>query len=246
MAPVTTSAQALSQLQQDKAGQQAPQDILTSQEQALGVPQAQQQVSGLRQAITNTTNLLNQVAPSIYGRTQNSLVTDAQAGAQIANESAPIQTKLAGLNTSEGNAASDLSNIQSQAGTLAGLTEQGNQDKLTYDQNLYNSLYGSEQDAQAEADKQAAAAASSSGSSSSSSSGRAPSAADQLQSSVQSMASELKSVAGSDGYVSPASYAQGMKAWVQAGLSPSQYDQYMSIYRNPSNPHYLLSNGKYV
>lgn len=154
MPPATTSGQALQQLQSYQGTEKAPDQILQGQEQALGVPQAQQQVSGLRQAITNTTNLLNQVAPSVYGRTENSLVTDAQATRQIGNEQAPIQTKLGGLNTSYDNANSDLETNLSRAGTLAGLEAQGQTSKESSLKDIYSALYGQEQDAAKMAEQQ--------------------------------------------------------------------------------------------
>lgn len=141
----TTSAQALGNVENFTKSMQSPDQIYGQESQSLGVPGAQQQVSGLRQAITNTTNLLNNVAPSVMGRTQNSLVTAAQAGRQIQNEQAPIQQKLAGLNTSESNAASDLSSLLSRASELSNLKVQGQNDKLTGLKNIYDALFGKEQ-----------------------------------------------------------------------------------------------------
>lgn len=141
----TTSAQALGNVENFTKSMQSPDQIYGQESQSLGVPAAQQQVSGLRQAITNTTNLLNNVAPSVMGRTQNSLVTAAQAGRQIQNEQAPIQQKLAGLNTSESNAASDLSSLLSRASELSNLKVQGQNDKLTGLKNIYDALFGKEQ-----------------------------------------------------------------------------------------------------
>lgn len=147
MAPTaTTSSQALQNLQSFQSGEQSPDQILSSQEQSLGVPQAQQQVSGLRQAIQNTTNLLNNVAPSVYGRTQNSLETNAQANANIANEQAPISTKLSQQNTDYSNQESDLQNLLSQSGTLAGLKAQGQSGQEALLQGIYQDLYGQESD----------------------------------------------------------------------------------------------------
>lgn len=145
----TTSSQALSNLQSFQSGMQKPEDILNSQEQQLGVPQATQQVQGLRQAIQNTTSVLNNVAPSVYGRTQNSLETDAQANRNIQNEQAPISANLSKENTDYGNQESDLQNLLSKSGTLASLQTQGQDSQLGYLQNIYNDLFGSEQAKQA-------------------------------------------------------------------------------------------------
>lgn len=246
--PPTTSAAALQQLQQAQSSQQSPDQILQGEDQSLGVDAAQGQVSGLRQAITNTTNLLNNVAPSVYGRTANSLVTSAQAGKQVENESAPIQQTLSGQNTNLTNDQSNLSDLLSKAGTLATLKQQGQSDTLTNLENIYKDLYGQEQDAQAEKDKQAAAAEQvrEANLSASSSASSAKVAAPTTQDYAKSMAGQLATKAGGDGYVSPAVYTAGMKAWAAEGLKPSDYDTYMAVYRNPSNAHYLLSNGTYV
>lgn len=234
--------------------QQSPDQIYQDTSNSLGVGAAQSQVSGLRAAITNTTNLLNNVAPSVYGRTQNSLVTSAQAGRQIENESAPISATLSKQGTDLSNDQSNLSGLLSQASTIAGLKQQGQSDKLTNLEDIYKALYGQEQDKQAEADKQAAAAEQvreanlSSSSSSGGGGGGGSSSSGKLstQDYAKSMSAQLSTKVGSDGFVSPATYTAGMKAWAAEGLNPADYDKYMAVYRNPSNAHYLLSNGKYV
>lgn len=151
----TSSADALSQLQSQESQAQDPNAILTAQQNNLGVNAAQNTVTGLRGAINNTTKLLQQVAPSVMGRTANSLVTNAQAGKQVQNEQAPISANLTQEGTDYNNASSDLSQLQQQAQTAASGIYQGQQDKLSYAQNLYNSLYQKEQDAQAAAEKTA-------------------------------------------------------------------------------------------
>lgn len=147
--PASTSAQALQNLQSFQGSEQSPQALLQSQEQQLGVPQAQQQVSGLQSAIQNTTNLLNQVAPSVYGNTQNSLVTDAQANQQIGNREAPLNSTLSTENTQEGNATNNFNYLSGQASTLAGLEAQGQQSQEGYLQNIYSDLASQEQQDQA-------------------------------------------------------------------------------------------------
>lgn len=146
MNPATNSQQALANLQSFQSGMKKPEDILTSQEQSLGIPQASTQVQGLRGAIQNTTNLLGQVAPSVYGRTQNSLVTNAQASRNIQNEQAPIAQTLDRQNTDYSNQESDLQNLLGRAGTLSSLQAQGQDSQLGYLKDIYSALYGQEQD----------------------------------------------------------------------------------------------------
>lgn len=152
----TTSQDALTQLQSIQAQSQDPNTILANQRQQLGVDAAQNTVTGLRGAINNTTQLLKQVAPSVMGRTGSSLVTNAQAGKQISNEQAPINQTLTDQGTQLGQDQSDLSDLDSKAQEAATGIYQGQQDKLSYAQNLYNALYQKEKDAQAESDAQAA------------------------------------------------------------------------------------------
>lgn len=150
----TTSAQALSSLQQTQAQAQDPNTILANQQQQLGVNAAQNTVQGLRGAIDNTTQLLTKVAPSVMGRTGNSLVTNAQATRQIGNEQAPIQQNLATDTNKYNEANTNLNDLQSKASQAAQGIYQGQQDKLSYAQNLYNTLYKQEQDAATAAENQ--------------------------------------------------------------------------------------------
>lgn len=48
----------------------------------------------------------------------------------------------------------------------------------------------------------------------------------------------LQHVTGKDGYVSPQDYAQGLAAWLQAGLPRASYNKQFSSYRNPKNGYY--------
>lgn len=153
-----TSQDALTQLQQIQSQSQDPNTILSNQRQQLGVQGAQDTVTGLRGAINNTTKLLKQVAPSVMGRTGSSLVTNAQATKQISNEQAPINQTLTDQGTELGTDQQDLADLNSKAQEAATGIYQGQQDKLSYAQNLYNTLYQKEKDAQAqqqaEADRQ--------------------------------------------------------------------------------------------
>lgn len=163
----TSSADALSQLQNFQNTAQTPDQLLSTARQQNGVDQAQQTVSGLRGAIQNTSNLLKQVAPSVMGRTANSLVTNAQANAQINNESAPLNQTLNEQNTGLGNATQDYNTAEQKADEGANLAYEGQKDKTSYLQNIYDTLYKKEQDAasaalaqqQLDAQKRAAASA---------------------------------------------------------------------------------------
>lgn len=144
MPPATTSQQANQNLQQFAGGMKSPDVALKDAEAATGAPQAQQQVSGLRGAIQNSTSLLERVAPSVMGRTQNSLVTSAQADRQVANEQAPINAQLNKEQTDYTNANADYANAEQQAQTRASGLISGQQNQLSYLQSVYGNLKSAE------------------------------------------------------------------------------------------------------
>lgn len=146
-----TSADALTQLQQFQASARNPGDILTEQQNQLGVPAAQQNISGLRGAIAGTTKVLNNIAPGVMGRTGDSLVTSAQANRQIQGEQAPVAAQLTSQNGALDTATQDYNIANQRAETAANLAYQGQQSKQSYLQNIYDALFQKEQAAQAQA-----------------------------------------------------------------------------------------------
>lgn len=238
---VANSGQALQQLQTAQSQAQDPNAILQGQNQQFGIPAAQQTVTGLRGAIDNTTRVLNQVAPSVMGRTAQSLVTSAQANRQIANEQAPVSQTLNAETGKYNEANTDLTQKQQQAKDAANGIYTGQQNKLSYLQNLYSTLYGSEQDAakQAEAkrqfDAQQALATQKVASSGSSGSSKA-SAASQRQSDVGTLNKALQDKVGKDGYTSPYDYNAAKAAWVTDGYSASDFESIFGKYKNPKQP----------
>lgn len=154
MQPATTSSQALQNLQQFSSAAQSPQQLISGANQSLGVDAAQQQVSGLQKAIGQTTNLLNQVAPSVMGRTANSLVTSGQANNQIAQQSAPIQTNLQNDTSAYNQANTDYANKEQQAQQLVNAEQTGQSNQQSYLQGIYNDLYTAEQNQAQQAEAQ--------------------------------------------------------------------------------------------
>jgi hypothetical protein len=143
----STSAEALNKLQIAEGAAKNPTDYLTSANKSMGVDTAQNTVTGLQGAISNTTRLLSQVAPSVMGRTANSLVTSAQANKQISNEQAPLSATLNTQGTEYNQANTNLSQLRTAAQNAATGEYTGQQNKLSYLQNLYNTMYKQEQDA---------------------------------------------------------------------------------------------------
>jgi hypothetical protein len=139
------SQQALQQIQQQQSKALSPQQYLAQQESNLGVAGQKEAVTGLRGAIANTTKLLGQVAPSVSGRSANSLVNAAAQQRIIANEQAPISSTLETQGRDYTTAAADLNELQSRAAQLANAGYQAQQDKMSYMQNLYNTFYAREE-----------------------------------------------------------------------------------------------------
>lgn len=229
----TNSSQALQQLQSAQQATQDPNTILQQQQQSLGVPGAQQTVTGLRGAIDNTTKLLSQVAPSVMGRTANSLVTNAQATRQIGNEQAPISQTLNAQTGKYNQATSDLTSLQQQAKDAANGIYTGQQNKLSYLDNLYKTLYGQEQDASRATQDQAnkdreyqlqAAAASRANSKAS-----APTKEDV----ASHIVGQFNSLRGRDGYVSNETWANALNDFTAMGGTPRQFFQNYGQYVNP-------------
>lgn len=145
MPPATDSGTALKNLQSYQASLQTPDQAAEQANQQLGVNSAQEQVKGLRGAIARTTGLLQEVAPSVYGRTRNSLVTNAQATRQIGNEQAPIAQQLETQNRDYGTASEDYKDLLSRAQAKAAGTLQGQQGQMSYLQQIYQNLQAQEQ-----------------------------------------------------------------------------------------------------
>lgn len=69
---------------------------------------------------------------------------------------------------------------------------------------------------------------------------RAADKADTTQGKLQTLAQQLKSQSGADGFVSPESYTSIKKTAAGLGILPSDFDSQFSGYRNPSNLNYRL------
>lgn len=55
-----------------------------------------------------------------------------------------------------------------------------------------------------------------------------------------SMASQLDSVKGADGYISPDNYLVAKREWVNKGFLSKDFDERFAVYRNPKNKRYSL------
>lgn len=141
-----TSQEALSQYQTIQSGRKKPQDILRESEERLGIPTATQRQVGLRGAITNTENLIRGVDPSVSGRTQGSLVSEAQKQRLIAMEREPLSDQFREQSRAlEGETAS-IADLQRRASQEAQLAIAADDAAENASRGLYQTLYQREQD----------------------------------------------------------------------------------------------------
>lgn len=115
------------------------------QERQVGLPSARERQMGLRAAISNTENLLRNVDPSVTGRTQGSLVTEAQRSKIVQNERQPYAEQFREQSRALEGETANLADLSSRAmsGTQMALGEQSAQERQL--QELYQTLYGREQ-----------------------------------------------------------------------------------------------------
>lgn len=94
-------------------------DVLNDAMKQYGIPEIRNRVAGLRTTLTNTENALNNVDPSVSGRTQGSLVTEAQRERMVQNEKAPIMQNYSKISGNLSNESGNLSDQMQAAQLLA-------------------------------------------------------------------------------------------------------------------------------
>lgn len=134
---MATSAEALSQLQNFQNTMANPLDLYNKQVTDLGVGDVRGRVSNLSNTLLNTENALNQVEPSVTGRTQGSLVTEAQRQRLVNLERQPIAKQYGQIAQQYQNEQTNLRDLLGQASQISSLGYQGEQQKLANLQNTY-------------------------------------------------------------------------------------------------------------
>lgn len=129
-------------------------DVLNSAMSQYGVPEIRSRVAGLRTTLTNTENALNNVDPSVTGRTQGSLVTEAQRQKQVTNERAPIAQQYGQQQGALSNESASLTDSLNSAKTLADSQINDYNAGRTALQSEYDAKYQREQDATKLAEQQ--------------------------------------------------------------------------------------------
>lgn len=208
-----------------------------------GIPEIRQNVAGLRTTVANTTNALKSVDPSVTGRTQGSLVTEAQRQRQVNTERAPIADQLGTFSGQLNDSERNLNEATGQANQLASNKVNDYNMGRQALQSQYDTAYKAEQDAAArEAQRQAfeyqkqqdaignqlaSAKAYSSGA------GKAASPAATKAAVTQHVASGLASMVGKDGKVGNNTWAAALNDAVGAGYTVREFWQKFGQYVNP-------------
>jgi hypothetical protein len=211
-----------------------------------GVPEIRNTVSGLRTTLANTTNALNSVDPSVTGRTQGSLVTEAQRQRQVARERAPIAGQLDSQGKQLGDAQTNLNDALGQATTLAtNRVNDWNAGRQAL-QGQYDNTYKREQDTlaqqlaqeqmrrdQTNGDRQFALQ-----SMKASSGGGGGNQSMSKQQVTAAIRQGLESVKGRDNHVAPADLARAHSDWLNSGLSDKDFWAAFQGYWNPKQANY--------
>lgn len=140
------SQEALQQLQQFQSSRANPLDIYSKATQDLGVGDVRGRVTGLRNTLLNTENLLNQVEGSVTGRTQGSLVTEAQRQRLANLERQPLAAQYGQQSKGLANEQATLSDLLNQAQQRSSMEFQGLQTKEQSLRDVYNSMFQREQE----------------------------------------------------------------------------------------------------
>lgn len=231
-------------------------DALNEALNQFGVPEIRKTVSGLRSTIANTSAALNNVDPSVTGRTSQSLVTEAQRAKMVNNERAPIAQNLSDQSGALGTAQGDLTDANGQATTIATNKVNDYNAGRSALQTQYDSTYKREQD-----DKAARAAAEAQRiaqeqwqktfdtnraesdrnfqlalkQSQASAAGKtsAPSTQQVKATVAGAIVGQMSKLRGRDGFVSNETWANALGDWVGSGYSTREFFQNFAQYVNP-------------
>lgn len=148
-----SSQAAYQSLQDFQKNEVTPQAAISQGEQRYGVSGLGSQLDALRSMTGNLQTSIKNVDPSVTGRTQGSLVTEAARNAIVNHERAPLMDQL-------GTANQNLGETQGSYDRATGLASNYASDLLNSNKNSYDRLFGqyqtslsAEQQAAADAEK---------------------------------------------------------------------------------------------
>lgn len=129
-------------------GMSNPLDLYNQQTTNLGVGDVRGRVNSLNTTLLNTENALNQVDPSVTGRTQGSLVTEAQRNRLVNLERQPIAAQYGQQSNQLNTQQANLRDLLGQASNMSNLEMQGQQNKLQALGDIYNKEFTRQQTAE--------------------------------------------------------------------------------------------------
>lgn len=144
------SANLAKKLAQYDANKKSSADILNESMAQYGIPEIRGRVSGLRTTLSNTESALNNVDPSVTGRTSRSLVTEAQRQAIVNKERQPIAQQYGDQSKALTTESANLNDQERAAELLA----QGMTNDYTTGRNALQSRYDSAVSREAEKRRQ--------------------------------------------------------------------------------------------
>ena len=151
------SATARAEINKFTSGRKSLNDYGTDYSKELGVDQAQSRNNDILSLIRNTEGVLKGVPDSVSGRTQGSLVNEAQRQRLVGLESAPLTQSLDTLGRNYSDSQTNYRDLVSRAQTKAGNAYQSDADRLSSLEGEYNKAMTSEDIARRQAAEDAAA-----------------------------------------------------------------------------------------
>ena len=113
----------------------------------LGVGSAQGDMNTARDAVTKTNTLLSNLPQTVQGQVNGTLTNEAQRQGIMAQQQAPLMQNYGTQTQNLGNLQNNYQNLLAQAGNQANLGYQGQQQKFTTLNDLYNNAFGQQNQA---------------------------------------------------------------------------------------------------
>lgn len=139
-----------------------PTELYNDAVSSLGIPEVRTRVANLRRSLVDTENLLSGVEGSVKGRTQGSLVTEAQRQRLTAIEREPIAGQLGKMQSAYGVETGNLGDLMGEANSKTQLAIQGQtqgEESIRTKLEKYKEMWArlkKDEDAKAEAAREAA------------------------------------------------------------------------------------------
>lgn len=236
-----SAASALTALNSYQAPSSA--DVLTQSENKYGVNDLQQKVSALQSLTGNLTNAIAAVDPSVTGRTAGTLTTEAQRGALVNREQAPVVAQLGTANNALSTAKDSYTAADTNAKDAANMTIADNTNKrqaLLDTYNIANAREAAAAAAQADAAKQAEAVREYNQSrtdtinenSANRAAASSAAAAPTIHDVAQHVVAQFNSLKGKDGKVSNETWANALNDYTSMGGTVRQFWQNYGSYVN--------------